>query len=156
MGWWDTGIMGGDSPLDALVEYEEALEFRREDNGDAGLYPLTQLANNDILRERVRKMVNARFAYLLIAHDKMVKEWGCDEDVVTQVLATLIMACGAHLPAEFKKAAIAAGENDDWAKEDAERRAKMSSYLEAIRAYETGKPVQLKDHGLFERNVFEL
>jgi len=73
------------------------------------------------------------------------------DDIVIQVVATLIMASGGTFPRGFRPKAIAAGNNDEWAAEGGERRARIQEYIKAVNEYKSGTRIVLTSEGLFSK-----
>lgn len=150
MGWWDEGIFGGDTPLDILIDVEACLGLE----GDERIYSTDLFKDKEQLRQKVCDRINLQWDTYIGKRDELLKRYGRDSDIVTQVFATVLMGVGARMPEEFRRQAVLAGQNDDWASEDTERRGRMNEYVHAVEEYKDGCPVTLTQRGLFEK-VFE-
>lgn len=141
MGWWATDILGGDTPLDYVCAIEDIL-------GVEDLYPYSRLAGRaGDLRARLDGGGLEQIFTSLIS--RVGDGW--DRSVATQVTAGLVMAVGAQLPEPYKAAAVVAGQRDEWAAEDSERKASIDAYLAALAEYAPPAPTVLTTTGLFEK-----
>jgi hypothetical protein len=157
MGWWDDGILGGDTPLDYLGELADLLHVPNDEamNGEEdpdtymgySIYPLGEMS--DDYAERMRKALKDKREEVMALIDNMK-----DSDyknIKTQVVAVVYMASGAAFPRGFKKKAVEAGRNDEWAMEDSGRLRKIRAYIDAVDEHKAGKRTLLQDTGLFQK-----
>jgi len=136
MGWWDCGIMGGDTPLDYRDSIHKMLGL------EFGLKLSGQLPDSK-LREIIRHAES--------------DGWLEDEPwIFWEVLAFIIMEAGAAMPDDIQASAISAvgdelasGAIENWKKPD-ERRARLREFQQAVKAYD-GTPIRLNEVGLLER-----
>jgi len=157
MGWWDEGILGGDTPLDILGDIAETLKVPNDDamNGKVDpkdydgymLYPLCNISD-----EHAKRLAKS-FKDNKTKIDKIIKVYGESNhfEIVTQVVAVFIMASGASFPKGFRSKAVTAGENDEWAKEDETRANRIAEYIKAVKDYKVGNRIILSDRGLFQK-----
>lgn len=148
MGWWNTAIMGGDTPMDFFGRFCDVAHVNYI-GGNPEV--LTREALNEALPEIVRR---------LHAMAKVEKEWlqkaggppNAEADTIGfQVLGVTIMERGADMPQELREMIIAGAEQDGWMREvglDSERGGKIEAFIKKIRAYVPGKAVNCSDeHG---------
>jgi hypothetical protein len=141
MGWWGTGIMEGDSPMDEVgslaavcgVEYSEP-----SDDADGDGYVFTPEALNKNQNQLMKVADNNKY----------------DGHITFQVWAYLVMKHGAEMTRLMKACFLSACDSDEWAQEgDEERQESISSFREKIEAY-SGEAVDPKQRrGLFEAFV---
>lgn len=149
MGWWDTGIMGGDSPYDIADGLEHALGLHAYlERNDTGLYAPDSW--DDETRSHIRQEMDK--ADLEVLADKLAGEWKCEEDIIFQVFGLLIIACGATLTDSMRARVINACSHDAWAAEDDDRKAKVDLFKADVVAY-GGTPVVRRQPGLLEKLV---
>jgi len=135
MGWWGHDVLGGDEPLDDLYDYEQKL-------GVDELYSPSRW--DDAKRQSVRDAINAD-------QDGYLKLASSENEVMMQVGAVVLMCAGAEMTDAFRKAAIKAGEEDLWAKEDDEERVrKMEEFVDTVKEYD-GTPVKYTTEGLMSK-----
>lgn len=144
MGWWSTDIMGGDTPLDFKSEIID--EFLKKDQFHDGLVKIKEAF------DRVpEKGLNG-----LIPH--IVRTWGykvgdssyVDEvSIGYQVLAVLMMKCGATIPDSTRVLMRESISQDGWATENEERKGKIEFLLQSLASY-NGTPIHIKSKGLIE------
>jgi hypothetical protein len=141
MGWWGSGILEGDTPLDYLAEIEKIL-------GVSDLYPLEGW--DDKKRARVLIAVEKLTDFDL---GKICAGRRYESEVFVQTLACVIMASGAPMSKVFRDAAVKAGSDDGWMKEEgseSSRGTSIRNFMGAIREYEDGKPTVIDSKGLFQ------
>jgi len=140
MGWWSTDILGGDSPLDAIYDYERHVELSK----DESIYPLEKMT--PAIENKIKEVFNKNpMAWLQIA-----KNDNYEQDVVAEVGAVILMAVGADLPEKYKTEVIKMIEQDEWAMENQERKGKIDNLITAIKGYKKGIPTVIANKGLFE------
>lgn len=140
MGWWDCGIMGGDTPLDYQNDIHDMLGIGHDRRPAAG-----QLSDSK-LRD-------------VIAHAESkgwMQEGPQDEPwLFWEVLAVIIMEAGAAMPDDIRASAVAAADAElasgcaNW-KRPGERRERLGEFRRAVEAYD-GTPVFLSETGLLEK-----
>ena len=137
MGWWGTGIMEGDSPLDEVgnlaaickVEYSGP-----DDDADGDGYSFTSDALNKHQNELMENADQNKY----------------DGYITYQVWAYLVMKHGAEMTRLMKNCFLSACEEDEWAQEDEERKESIDEFKEKIEQY-SGTSVDPKQNkGLFE------
>ena len=137
MGWWGTGIMEGDSPMDEVgslaavcgVEYSEP---GVDADGDGYVFTPEALNKNQ-----------ARLA-------KVADNNTYDSHITYQVWAYLVMKNGAEMTSEMQTMFLSACDSDEWAQEDEDRQESINDFRKEIEEY-GGHPVNLEGHskGLF-------
>ena len=146
MGWWSATIMGGDSPLD----FQGALESK------LGIEPnYSETKTPESHKKKLYEAIENHEEMI----DSILNKWGCGEpeedfyknekSIGFQVLAVLMMECGAEIKPELKTKMLFWIEKDEWANEDTERLGYIDNLQDMVRAYE-GEPVKVKNEGLFE------
>jgi hypothetical protein len=158
MGWWSCTILGGDSPLDLLSEIEGIINYSyKENNNDDdffSLYPLSQMAKNDELRESIKNAlirIDENSAYYF---DDKVKDWKLrndDKSIFYQIICSIYMASGTPIEDDLLKNGIDAGKNDSWASESDERASYIDAYLDALKGYNHENPIYENTEGLFSK-----
>lgn len=144
MGWWSTDIMGGDTPLDfksAILDQIGLDEFKAKPEQ-------IRKAFDSLDEKTLREVIPA-----------IVNEWGCGDpggdfyknevSIGFQVLAVLMMESGARISPGIQGLMDVRIMDDDWAKEDDERKGKIKHLLQTLRSY-SGEPVEVKSKGLLE------
>jgi hypothetical protein len=137
MGWWSATIMGGDTPLDMEHAIGKLL------NGETGKETLE----------------NSQDELVQTGIDSILNRWGCGEpheafyinekSIGFQVLAYLMLKHGCEIHPSTQEAFLKWIPKDEWASEDDERKGYIDNLIEAIQNYD-GKPMKLKNEGLFE------
>jgi hypothetical protein len=151
MGWWDTGIMGGDTPWDVAGLVSEALGlYDKEDDDDFGLMHMPEDWDDDnrtLVREAFGQVGVGEVAEELLAAYDGDLDGQC---VALEVLGLLVMSCGAGLPDEVRKMVLDACDADDWAAEDDERKAHIDAFRKLVVAYK-GEPVRVEQDSLWDK-----
>ena len=134
MGWWSTGIMAGDSPLDWEDEIYNlcGVEKWQEDSDKMAKIPKSKLGSN------LAKIVRV-----------IERESGWEKQIAYQVLGVLIMRCGCEMTGKLKSSIVSSAENDEWALEDSERNKDCKAFAKKVKDY-GGKPTETPSKGLFE------
>lgn len=138
MGWWDTCIMGGDTPLDLQGAICQAmgLSFDHEKAG----YGYTRA----LLEERCADVVAC-----IENEDAWWARCG-DRNIAYQVLGYMFLETGADLPSALRGRIVKAARDDEWAQEDPARRSVMDDFIAALQTHVAGTPTPLRRVGLFE------
>lgn len=150
MGWWDEGIMGGDSPLDFKGNFEDKFgsldpefnEWRVEDGKEPIPFILPE--------------PDAVFALI----NEISGQWG-DEHVFAQVAGFLVMERGAKMNDELRKAVLNGidmelteiqEEESGWSSPET-RKERLTEFREAVSRYpDAGSTVEMPHSpGLFEK-----
>ena len=145
MGWWSTDIMGGDTPLDfKSVIIDDKLGLDQFKAKPAQVKAAFEGLSEKSINEMIPRIVN---------------KWGCGEEgsdshndylsMGYQVLAVLMMECGAQIrPTTFKKMEKYIP-LDQWALSDDERNAAIDNLLKVLFRYD-GTPIKINSKGLLE------
>lgn len=137
MGWWGTGIMEGDSPLDEVGSLAAIcrVEYSGPDldaDGDGYMFTAKDL---DSHQEALMNNANNN---------------SYDGYITYQVWAYLVIKHGAEMTQAMKDCFLSACDEDEWAQEDEERQESITEFRKKIEQYE-GAPVDPKQNkGLFE------
>lgn len=131
MGWWAKEIMSGDFPLDVEDEIFDILQIEK--------YPEDPHPKN-LIRDTLNEMLP------VILQNKYIVQ----DEIGMQVLGHTIITHGAEMPEEVKKLVLEACDNDEWSREDDERKSIVQAFKEQVQNY-TGKKVAIKRTGLFEK-----
>jgi hypothetical protein len=134
MGWWSTGIMAGDSPLDWEDEIYSlcGVEKWQEDSDKMAKIPKSRLEAN------LTKIINV-----------IERESGWEKQIAYQVLGVMLMRSGCEISQKLKSSIVSAAEQDEWASEDSSRRKDCMAFAKKIKDY-GGKPTETPSKGLFE------
>jgi hypothetical protein len=134
MGWWSTGIMAGDSPLDWEDEIYNlcGVEKWQEDSDKMAKIPKSRLEAN---LTKITKVIE--------------RESGWEKQIAYQVLGVMLMRSGCEISQKLKSSIVSAAEQDEWATEDGERKKSCGDFAKKVKAYE-GKPTETPSKGLFE------
>ena len=138
MGWWNTTIYGGDAPLDWRENIYNKLGV--EEYGEKEkLNPVPV----DVLSEKINEIT------------EMISNSDTDEDdknIGYQVLAAIIIHSGLDLDSNMslKEAIINAIENDEYARDDSERRIVMKNFKKQINDYNPSEPVDITSVNVYE------
>jgi len=137
MGWWDSGIMGGDTPLDYQNVIHDILGIGYDENLTSAQLPDPKLRD-------------------IISHAESSGWLEFEPWIFWEVLAAILMGAGAAMPDDIRANAVSAVDSeiasdaiDNW-KKPAERRARLSELRQAVEAYD-GTPVTLNETGLLEK-----
>jgi len=143
MGWWSTGIMGGDTPWDVAGTLEVELGVAKEDDYEnhCGHVPDQW---NDIERENWRKAFNK------VSWAKLKKLVSFADEVGIQVLGLMIMSCGAKITKQAEKDIVRACKMDEWAMDDWERREEMRRLKDMVIEY-NNTPTTIPQKTLMDR-----
>jgi hypothetical protein len=141
MGWWDHGIMGGDTPYDVAGTLEDFLGVKLQNGHMCDCW-------TDKEQEVWRKAFNRKSWTKLKA--KAIWASSGDEEVGVQVLGFMMMCCGAKLHNKAKNDIRNACLHDEWAQEDDQRKAIMFEMLDAVSRY-NNEPMTITQHGLLEK-----
>ena len=141
MGWWSTSPLGGDEPLDLLYSLEEVI-------GVDELYPFEDI--DDLKRKRIQRNWDW----------EKVTDWlfgEQDEDgeyfvefMPAHLVACVGMACGVEFTDYHKEFFTEMADEDEWAREDEERKRSMDALKEALLNYEDGIPTFFRNPGVLE------
>lgn len=113
MGWWGTGVLSGDEPLDYVLEIERVIGVPED---------ACSRLENLAVSERVRGGLSRSWPELsAMATDRT--------GVFLQVLAQVSLRCQARMPDDLLARARAAVLSDSWALTDAERADAMAALL---------------------------
>ncbi|MBK1666530.1 hypothetical protein CKO28_00550 [Rhodovibrio sodomensis] len=140
MTWWCTSVVGGKSALRVLAELEDLLEVPR-----ASLYPFTKID------PAVRTRAAANFVDRLDEIERLIKAHSTregGETIPIQVVAAAAMAVGARMPHFFRLRAMAAANNDDWARRNQERRRDMDALAQLIGRFDGRHRMPLEEDPL--------
>ncbi len=144
MGWWSCTIMGGDTPLDAQGDMQDAVGLRTEE-----LYPDSndERVSDEYIHEQIKANVPAMIDVALSNSDN---SWY--PGVYKQVLGVMVMSAGCDPADEDVKLALKiakeGAEDDDW--DDDERREYIAAFIKQLDEYD-GTPQDPKSEGLFEK-----
>lgn len=140
MGWWDEGIMGGDTPLDIRGVIEDII------GGEA-----------------TRTRLNRHLPAVLAARDNKKKWWGQRDDrpIFTQVIGFLIITTGANLPEELRQEVLdvvdqeiavceADGDECTWVNPEI-RVERLKEFRQKVVEYQNGKAVEVHERGLLAK-----
>lgn len=151
MGWWDTGIMDGDTPADIWSGIKGFLETppAPEELKKGWTYRPDHLVKRRHMEGRLLDV--ERFAF-----EKWGEGWKY-RHIMYEVVGFQAMSCGVMIPDELKARIIAATQDDlahvsdeGWRNPD-ERRRMLREFIYHLEGYQAGRPVQLRDVGLFEK-----
>jgi len=123
MGWWNTTVYGGDSSLDWRENIYNKLKVSEYDEKN-NLKPIPV----DILSENI-DLVTSMISKCETNED--------DKNIGYQVLGAIMMHSGFDLGSNpiLKERIISACENDDYAKDDSERKIVMKNLIKLIKEY---------------------
>lgn len=139
MGWWDEGIMGGDTPLDYKCEFEE--QFGALDPFEDDLVPFVK-PEPDVSLAYINERLDT-FHY---------------PDIFLQVTGYLLMERGAPLNAKLRELILEGIDNEieegaeEWGEPEV-RVDRLQEFRAAVVAYpDAGKEVEMpRSPGLFEK-----
>jgi len=133
MGWWDCGIMGGDTPMDYRDGIHDMLGLGWDDEPTADQLP----------DARLREIIQHAETDGWTSHEP----W-----IFWEVLAVVVMKAGADMPADIR-ADILSAVGDELAMDNwGNRHERLQELRRAVEAYD-GTPVTLSEKGLIERIV---
>lgn len=156
MGWWGYGIMDGDTPSDFKCSVQVAVVGEKvwDKINDATDDWEEQMARLDKLVDiGLRTDKTGDHKKLFAAINKETKSYRCDRPIGYQVIGVMVMAAGAKLSKDAKAKIIRACEDEDESADDfnrpGSRRRALTDLRQKIARYK-GKPVKIKETGLFE------
>lgn len=138
MGWWNTNVYGGDAPLDWRENIYN--KFGIEEYGEKDkLNPVPV----DILSKKIDEIT------------EMISSCDTDEgdkNIGYQVLGAIIIHSGFDLESNqnLKSIIISAIENDEYARDDSERRIVMKNFKKQINEYNPSEPVDITSVNVYE------
>lgn len=132
MGWWSTGIMGGDTPLDFEDEFYGICDIEKFEEDSINSIP------KGVLAEKLPEIL------------EYIQKTGDDMGIGYQVLGVLMMDSGAEISMELKAAMIQSADNDDWASENTERADIMKQFVNSLNVYNGSTRIKITTPGLFE------
>lgn len=137
MGWWSTNIYGGDSPLswrEIIYSKIGAEEYDQKNNLSS--IPI------DALSEKINEVIE------LISNSTDEN----DKNIGYQVLAAIILHSGFDLESNqnLKNSIIGSIEDDEYAREDFERRIVMKNFLRQIKKYNPSEPIDINLVNVYE------
>ena len=148
MGWWDTGIMDGDTPCDIMSGIKDFLQTPIDPDDKVGDY-----RSDDAVEA---KHVEGK---LLEVEEFLRRTWFRDESyrwISYEVLGFLVLRLGVTLPEALRETIIAAvyvemtsRRMQGW-RNPAERFQVLREFLAELEAYD-GTPTELQSTGLFEK-----
>ena len=136
MGWWGFGALSGDSPLDCLgfIADELKVEFDIEsrDINNFGGYPFTK----EMLEENLVKIQD------------YIKTKGSREVHYYHVLGALCLYYGVtKIPRDLKAQILIEITEDEWAKDDPDRRKYMDLFYKAFKNHKKGQRLKMVYEG---------
>lgn len=149
MGWWGKGIMEGDSPSDASYCIEQAVI-----PSDL-LQKLDDAYEDEERYLKLQEEVTALFKNPDTVTDIFnrlgeINTAGVEGEIMVQVFGVTIMGRGGVLN-DVQRAAVRQGFLDDeWAQEDAERKAVVDAAIAQLDAYDNATPTEIESKGLLE------
>jgi hypothetical protein len=147
MGWWDVGIMGGDTPLDIQGHIDDMILGEWDGKSDRDI-SAEQLDQNlaDILR---------------LPSTSWVGQTTDDQRIFFQVVGYNILTTGAKMPKSLRKQVLDACKQEiDFLESDSdeigwlnpERRvAHLKAFSRQVEKYRDGQAVEVHNRGLFEQ-----
>jgi len=125
MGWWSKKVMGGDRPLDILSWMAEACGCETSYDDPAQWHGYIWSA---VDAESVRRMAKV-----------IGRQRDDDRSIAAQVLAVVVMRCGAPLDGALRERLADLIARDEWARENDERDAEIQRLLRDLRDYDTSQ-----------------
>jgi len=134
MGWWDDGVMGGDTPLDFMSDVARVIGAKY-DGGNPEVITKARLERG------AAKLL--RLAQGLTDDDRAI---------MAQVIGWLFLTRGARLTPKLKQEVLRGIGEDAWAREgDLGRVNKMIAFSSAVARYRPERgPMKLTSKGLFQ------
>mgnify|MGYP001038511481 FL=1 len=149
MGWWGTGVMEGDEPMDleyvireALLEGVEVNECDDDSSADE-----EEARLNVIVADKLKKGEYKKILADMMAGDGEFGDF--DREIAIQVLGEMIMCYGGTMSDDDKAIFRGAAENDDWAQGDDKRHDSMLAYIDRINSY-AGIALEPTSHSLLD------
>lgn len=146
MGTWSYDMLGGDEPMDVLGVLSDLIDYTRDGDEPGSeyrsLYPL--VFTPDEAAEVCRGLEKLGDEALL-AHPFL----GADDH--PQIVATVFLATGAAMSDHLREVFIVGCEREISEAGTIGRTKVLRDHIEAIRAHETGKIINIEHVGLFEK-----
>jgi hypothetical protein len=138
MGWWNTTIYGGDAPLDWRENIYNKLGIEEYGEKDK-LNPVPV----KVLSEKIDEIME------MISNSQTDED---DKNIGYQVLGAIIIHSGLDLESNqnLKDVIISAIENDEYARDDSERRIVMKNFKKQINEYNPSEPVDITAVNVYE------
>ena len=139
MGWWDTDVFGGDTPLDFLGDIAEAIGFKID--GDYSLVGVEEWTPE--VKYEVCKKLEKKW-------DKVIssRKFDYEEDIFWQVLGQVCLAVGCIFPQPIRYQMIKSCLKDEWALEgEVTRQKEMARLVHDLTFYKDGEPLPRTTEG---------
>jgi hypothetical protein len=152
MGWWDFGILGGDTPLDYLHSIEDIVGIERGEELEGALYPLDARPElKEAIEAHLDKLISG--LYSVKWEGKTYDQDHSRDPVWYQVVGAVIMATGASITDEQREIIVEKSLEDEWMMEegrDSSRGLAILNFVDALNAYD-GEIRVIAQKGLFEK-----
>lgn len=154
MGWWDAGIMGGDTTWDVAGCVGDVLEPDCDDRDKFDGYHMPDDWNKKQQRA-IRKRFEAAGGFSAVVDalfDGPYSQPHSSDDlpIVVQVVGLMAMSCGLALSSTDRARIVGMCDTDPY-RGAPDRRACLDVFSEAVGAYVDGTPLTIEQHGLFEK-----
>ena len=147
MGWWDDGILGGDTPLDLIYTIGRTVKLTSS-AADTLANKLSDAKKP--LGEEIRAALPQRVDDLI---DGAERVYAMDIPVYWQVVGLIWLATGVMMPKPIKDKVLEGCDNDEWAKSagsNSPRGKTIMAFRKAVELYNGDSPVLLPSRGLFD------
>lgn len=153
MGWWSATIMGGDRPLDIISDFEDIIL-------KANKKELKKLWKEQRLQEDFNDEDTTQFnnTHLDKALPELIKhintlendEYYDDHAIGGEVLGVIIMEYQAKMSTKTRNLILKCCDEDEWAKNNPERKQYVDDLRQKITAYDGKESVFVEQEGLFD------
>ena len=147
MGWWDYGVFGGDTALDAVYELGQLIGLP----DDASLYPLERWGSAFLAAVQQALLTYSDLLVSTMAEYFETKDYGT---IFAQVVGAVWMATGLPMPDTLRMAVLWGCEYDEWMHEEgaeSERGRTITAFMEQVKTYDASGRVITASRGLLER-----
>ena len=149
MGWYGTGVMDGDEPVDCLGEIGDLIGYNyytsSDKEEDKMLYPLEALSDDE--RAEVCKLLNNNMMQLESNDPEKT-------NIYWQVLGFAVMMTGAKMSMSLRMKTIEATRKDEWSRGEGgvgARSSEMAKLKTFLKVYRNGIPIAFNPEKFSEK-----
>lgn len=143
MGWWGYGVAEGDAPDDILIDLVDRIHDKN---------PGVDFDEVEMTQEHWMKARDQSFNYFR----NETEDTYFEPEIAGQVFVAFAVHNGFSITEEMRDWGIKCAEDDEWAKEEPQRKLQMDSLISVLKQYplEGGTKFEIEHKGLME-TMFE-